>query len=520
MWSTGQDSARVIKERLRHLAPGIECFLDVDNLDDISRLEDYVAASHVVLIFLSSGYLGSTNCLRELRAAVGQHKPVVVVRETDREKGSMTVDEASALLEKDEEAREMLFGGEAPVEWYRIAEFQSVSLLQIARHLAPTPALARELYIPGGPTEQLSRKALLPPSPAGGCHLFISPHNEGAMDLARELSAAFSSSSGCGSKAHTPLLLADDSSALDNETVHAMLLLLDSATWFADASDDAACARKDALSRDVTNALRRGFKVLMAHECGHPERSVAFGTFFDHTPGHLLDCRMYSDIAVALNGDAGSEHRAVSLALVGLNLLNATGTPRVPRTDIATPRALMQLAPALPRPSKAAKRPSATSAASSSSSAGALAALASSSGAGGEVSTSTSTAAKLESESVQPPRMLSKAERTRARRESLTAADSTRSLVGHKEGAGRETFRHGSQGDSKCGGSSSQGGNCAAEGSSVGGNGTAEQSGGAQPGSSAAAPLAAVEETPHQIDVAAHAASSATEHDDDEIFEV
>ena len=44
VWSTGQDSARVIKERLRHLVPGIECFLDVDNLDDISRLEDYVAA--------------------------------------------------------------------------------------------------------------------------------------------------------------------------------------------------------------------------------------------------------------------------------------------------------------------------------------------------------------------------------------------------------------------------------------------------------------------------------------------
>ena len=46
-----------------------------------------------VLIFLSAGYLESKNCRREARAAVQQNKPIVLVRETERDKGGMSKEE-------------------------------------------------------------------------------------------------------------------------------------------------------------------------------------------------------------------------------------------------------------------------------------------------------------------------------------------------------------------------------------------------------------------------------------------
>ena len=61
---------------------------------------------------------------------------------------------AAAAAEKEEAEREA-----------RVAHFQQVSLIQIARHLVP-PVLARELHIVGGPIEELS-KAPLPPRGGG-----------------------------------------------------------------------------------------------------------------------------------------------------------------------------------------------------------------------------------------------------------------------------------------------------------------------------------------------------------------
>ena len=51
---------------------------DVDDLEDISKLDEYIAASADVLIFLSAGYWSSSNCLIEARATVAQGKPIVL----------------------------------------------------------------------------------------------------------------------------------------------------------------------------------------------------------------------------------------------------------------------------------------------------------------------------------------------------------------------------------------------------------------------------------------------------------
>ena len=75
VWSTGQDQCAVIKRQLQLLMPGVIIFLDVDDLQDIGNLENYVRQSGVMLFFLSKRYFSSRNCLREVRASVDFAKP-------------------------------------------------------------------------------------------------------------------------------------------------------------------------------------------------------------------------------------------------------------------------------------------------------------------------------------------------------------------------------------------------------------------------------------------------------------
>jgi len=47
-WTHGQDAMSTVKSMLRLLLPGIECFLDVDNLKSIAELEEYVNQTDLV----------------------------------------------------------------------------------------------------------------------------------------------------------------------------------------------------------------------------------------------------------------------------------------------------------------------------------------------------------------------------------------------------------------------------------------------------------------------------------------
>ena len=57
VWGTGQDQCAAIKRQLCLLLPGAHIFLDVDDLEDINRLEEYIRASAVIMIFASKGYV-------------------------------------------------------------------------------------------------------------------------------------------------------------------------------------------------------------------------------------------------------------------------------------------------------------------------------------------------------------------------------------------------------------------------------------------------------------------------------
>ena len=84
IWGTGQDQCATIKRQLCLLMPGVSIFLDVDDLEDIGALEEYVDASAVIMIFVSKGYFKSGNCLREARATVQKAKPITLVHDPVR----------------------------------------------------------------------------------------------------------------------------------------------------------------------------------------------------------------------------------------------------------------------------------------------------------------------------------------------------------------------------------------------------------------------------------------------------
>ena len=133
MWSTGQDQARALKQLLQEVLPGIHCFLDVDDLHDISRLEEYIEASQTVIVFVSRGYFQSRNCMKELVASVQQEKRIIFVCEAEVEKGAVSLtDEVAHMVTKP--LRAYL---EAPmaaaIMWQRARPFLEVALLELAR---------------------------------------------------------------------------------------------------------------------------------------------------------------------------------------------------------------------------------------------------------------------------------------------------------------------------------------------------------------------------------------------------
>ena len=84
----------MIKRSIQHLLPAVSVFLDVDDLEEIGKLESYIDGSASVLIFLSTGYFASRNCIREAAQTVAKRIPIVLVHEADPAKGGLTLDQS------------------------------------------------------------------------------------------------------------------------------------------------------------------------------------------------------------------------------------------------------------------------------------------------------------------------------------------------------------------------------------------------------------------------------------------
>ncbi|EOD11084.1 hypothetical protein EMIHUDRAFT_214887 [Emiliania huxleyi CCMP1516] len=191
----------------------------------------------------AKGYLRSTNCLREIRAALEMGKPLVLVHEADPNKGGGTLAELRSECPEVEELQAAIFEAGWPmVVWHRIEDFQHVSLKVIA-------------------------EALLLQMPTNG-PLGPSPSNAGARELADDLAAA---------------------RADGDEATH-MLLYLNEATWAGDGAE--------ALAEQVRAARKAKLPIVMAHENDAVRGGCIFGHFFEVTPRDLIADGLYDSLAV------------------------------------------------------------------------------------------------------------------------------------------------------------------------------------------------------------------------------
>uniref|UniRef100_A0A7S2BXW5 Receptor ligand binding region domain-containing protein n=1 Tax=Haptolina brevifila TaxID=156173 RepID=A0A7S2BXW5_9EUKA len=240
IWVSGQDQVANIKRSLQLALPASRIFLDVDDLDEISRLEEHIAASQCILIFLSKSYFKSKNCLREVRAAAAANKPLVLCQEVDVARGGLSLDDAKG--DCPDELLDYVFGSSAPtskasrlmggveqpgprevIVWHRVTAFQRVSLLRIASTmvaaakqeeddwssakdmpnvaaLSPSKSKAKpKLYCPESITER-------PVTYAGSISLFVSESNPGAREAAELLLAVHGSAVKAARKQSSGLL--------------------------------------------------------------------------------------------------------------------------------------------------------------------------------------------------------------------------------------------------------------------------------------------------------------------------
>ena len=284
IWGTGQDQCATIKRQLCLLMPGVSIFLDVDDLEDIGALEEYVDASAVIMIFVSKGYFKSGNCLREARCTVAKQKPITLVHDPVR--GGAKLD-FIVMEECPLELRGAIFDGRHVIEWHRIKDFQLVSLKLLAEQLLlGSPVYTPEqlpLYVPG----ELARQRLSFPSTVA---LYASPNNPGAAAVAARLREAMASLG----VTETPAPATEDGgdSRYDPPGATHMLLYLCHETYVGKEGE--------ALAEELRLARKADFPIVMLHENDMDNGGgCEFGRFFETTPQDLINSGLYKALALA-----------------------------------------------------------------------------------------------------------------------------------------------------------------------------------------------------------------------------
>ena len=360
VWATAQDQARVLRSRLQMIVPGLRVWLDAEDLEDISALEDAVGAAQAVLVIVSAGYFQSKNCMRELVHCVKTRTPLITVAERDPLHGGLTVADArqhclsagasfpawgfaadpsasvlaDALLGgagagpsagasafhlasyrddcdgADDKATAQGIDGGDPIVYQRVGIFQGAMLRLIVQRLVP----AHEIFLPGEPA--VRRRGSVA-QPIRGHHVWCSRHNPGARELLDELERA---------GGQLGRLQVAQEPAQMGEADH-VLLYLNKSIW---SNEDAQ--RKAALTAEVLTALTEGRKLLLVHEEDEGRDGVAFSHFFgaDATPPELLQHKIYAGIAIPMKAGA---YRSISLALVERVLCLDKQAPATGRLD-------------------------------------------------------------------------------------------------------------------------------------------------------------------------------------------
>jgi len=188
-WNSAQDAAATIKRQLQRLMPGVQVFLDVDDLEDIANIGQHITESAATLMFLSKGYFVSRNCLREVSLTLSKKKPFTLVHELEALRGGAPLAAIQQELHSQEQRNQIFTDEQQIIDWFRASHLQLVSLLQIAEDMlrcTPSYAYMEELslYMPGSLLDARMefRSRVL---------MFASRNNPGAPEVATEVHSTF-----------------------------------------------------------------------------------------------------------------------------------------------------------------------------------------------------------------------------------------------------------------------------------------------------------------------------------------
>jgi len=303
VWLSGQDQVGNIKNVLIRMMPGCKIFLDVDDLEEIGELANYVEASQSMLIFLSKGYF-SNNCLEELDSAMCAMVPLILVHETDASRGAAPLD-----VLRSECPRPLFDDRKEIIPWHRMAEFQLFSLKKIAEHmLHATPLYINSpkptLYVPGELTTQ-------PLTFRRQAKVHLSSHNPGVQDIINELDAryglrsldikTFTSDTSCARA------FAQSPPASVPKTLRREFFLLHL------KRDTFVGPEGVALAEDVRALRAQGVELVLTHENDVDRGGCPFSRLFEITPDDLIKTGLYKKIAIPFHA---YPCRAVSIALL------------------------------------------------------------------------------------------------------------------------------------------------------------------------------------------------------------
>ena len=152
----------------------------VDNLDDIDHLKEYISQTSILSFFMSRGYFCSRACQSEIRQTFEAERPFMLVHEVSAQKGGAPLDvlrqECPELLEDGMPVRSVVFDGREIIRWHRVRDFQIHALTRVSANIVRACSAASgveaSLYVPGAATIRplvAQRRSVVqasPPEPA------------------------------------------------------------------------------------------------------------------------------------------------------------------------------------------------------------------------------------------------------------------------------------------------------------------------------------------------------------------
>lgn len=244
---------------------------DVDDLSDISKLEEYVGDSLTMIVILSgsidvdgnerSDYFSSANCVRELREAVRRDVGIIFVYEPAAPREGCTLAthiQACNAVCHEPEIRSALEDGFI-VPMYKSHDLQRVTLCMLLRRIyGHSPDEIRRIdnfhHRLDAVRRPLRIKRRRKEIAIDQCHVYISQNNHGAAQLCRTLQALVNT--------ERFLRVTDDRLSMARAN-HFLLLLSGSFIDGIESSDPVTMLLLD----ELRDAMAMGLHLIIVHDC-------------------------------------------------------------------------------------------------------------------------------------------------------------------------------------------------------------------------------------------------------------